>query len=103
MFTFHELNNKDAFAYLCQKTSLFQFFDHVYVFGSMINSDAIPNDIDLLLVYSSFSGKIIDEVNSIKESLEQELHIPIDLTVLSQVELKDTHFLKKIGLFKVLK
>lgn len=39
----------------------------------------------------------------IKESLEQELHIPIDLTVLSQVELKDTHFLKKFGLFKVLK
>ena len=103
MGTLHGLSNKDTIASLCQKSSLFQLFDHVYVFGSLLRSDAITNDIDLLLVYSSFSAIIIDIMISIKESLEEDFHIPIDLTVLSQAELIETDIMSMIGPVQIIK
>lgn len=83
--------------------SLFDSFDHVYIFGSILCFDVCPNDIDLLLVYSVSSPKICEEIDLIKARIEEELHFPVDLTILSQNELIETDFLSRIGKYKLIK
>ena len=75
---------------------LFNSFENIYLFGSILRSKKFPNDIDILLVYSKYSCKIITDLNSICSALEEISGIPVDLTVLSIEEEKDTKFLKRI-------
>lgn len=62
-----------------------------------MNINKIPNDIDILLIYSEYSNKIINEMSIICSVLEELSGLSVDLTVLSVKEEKDTEFLKKIN------
>ena len=83
--------------------SLFEGFEHVYLFGSIIKENSHPHDIDLLLIYSEYTNGIIDDANLITSALEREMALPLDLTVLSKEELINTHFLDRINNYVVLK
>lgn len=76
--------------------TLFDSFDNVYLFGSILNKYAIANDIDLLLIYTNYSNKIIPDLKRISSVLEDAYGLPVDLTVLSIEEERDTEFLKRI-------
>lgn len=77
---------------------LFDFFENVYLFGSAINSDLIPNDVDVLLVYNEYSDEIVNILKEISSRLEKIIGLPVDFTVLSVKEEHDLKFLKKIEL-----
>ncbi|HPG92443.1 MAG TPA: nucleotidyltransferase domain-containing protein [Clostridia bacterium] len=89
------LKNKNT-KFILQNITFFKSFDSVYLFGSTLNQNAIPKDIDLLLIYSKLSHEMINETKQIRSVLEEKLNMPVDLTVLSLDELKTTAFLKKI-------
>ena len=76
---------------------LFDGFDKVYLFGSVLEEESIPNDVDILLIYSEYSYSIIEQINNIKTTLEKSLDLSVDLTVLSVEEVLETQFLKKIS------
>ena len=86
-----------------QHISLFHSFDHVYLFGSILNGNKYPEDIDLLLVYSEYSNIIIDDMDHIYSALKEKVPLPVDLTVLSFEELIDTDFLGKVMTYLQLK
>lgn len=77
--------------------NMFELFTEVYIFGSVITNSKFPNDIDLLLVYDKYSNKIQYEKDNIYLSLEKLFNLHIDLTILSEEELKQTGFLEKVG------
>ena len=81
---------------LFNKKNIFVFFDEVYLFGSSLNNTQYPNDIDLLLVYKIYSERIQYEKENVILLLEKLLRIPIDITILSEKELKPTNFLEKL-------
>lgn len=74
---------------------LFDDFENVYLFGSILDKK-LPNDIDILLIYSKFSDNLICSTNNISNELQKILNFPIDLTVLSLEEVKEVKFLDKI-------
>jgi len=76
--------------------NIFTLFSKVYIFGSII-SNKHPNDIDLLLIYESYSEIIQTDKNTISIFLEKLSKLPIDITILSEEELTETKFLDKIG------
>ena len=85
-----------------QHIELFDDFDHIYLFGSILDENKTPNDIDLLLIYSIYSLKILNDLNTIRFVLENEIKLPLDLTVISVEEEKEMRFLDKLN-FKHLK
>ena len=76
--------------------SLFSLFSKVYIFGSSINSK-YPNDIDLLLIYKSYSNVIQQEKNTISSFFEELSGLPIDITILSEEEVEETKFLERLS------
>jgi predicted nucleotidyltransferase len=80
-----------------QYIKLFNSFNNIYLFGSILNIEKTPNDIDILLIYSEFSNNIIDDLNIIYSSFANLIDSQIDLTVLSVEEEKDTKFLKRLN------
>lgn len=86
-----------------ENITLFVLFDSVYLFGSVLNENTNPNDIDILLIYSSLFDIAINEIEAIHHVLEESCGLPIDLTVLSVEEEKETDFLKKINSYLKLK
>ena len=83
---------------IADHAALFAPFEHVYLFGSVLFPPVIPNDVDLLLIYTHYTPEISSAVKDLSCKLEQILDLPIDLTVLSIDEERDTEFLKKIKL-----
>ena len=79
-----------------QNIRLFDAFDNVYLFGSVLNADKFPNDVDLLLIYSKKTSRVLDDVKLISSVLKEKCGLPIDLTVLSIDEEKDVEFLKRL-------
>ena len=98
MCTLTDLDNNDIVTLICKNIALFDLFDGVYLFGSVLDSTKIPNDVDVLLIYSAYSDAIIEEAKRISHSLESLIGLVIDLTVLSIEEERDTQFLDKISL-----
>lgn len=93
------LNKTNYISLLIERhIKLFDSFDNVYLFGSILNINKISNDIDILLIYSEYSNKIINDLSIIRSVLEELSGLSVDLTVLSVEEEKDTEFLKKINL-----
>mgnify|MGYP002410738310 CR=1 FL=1 len=76
---------------------LFDSFKGIYLFGSIINAKKAPNDIDILLIYAKYSNNIINDVNIIYSVFANLSELPIDLTVLSVEEEKDTMFLERLN------
>lgn len=82
-------------------SDLFSFFKSVYLFGSVLNSNIIPNDLDILLVYEGDAMRVLDGVSDIRMILEKEIGLYVDLTVLSSEEVIETDFLRRINYLKV--
>lgn len=92
-----ELNmDNNIIKILTENIQVFDCFEEIYLFGSILNESVIPQDVDLLLVYSKYSNKIIEASKRICSVIEENLCLPVDLTILSLEELKNTWFLKRI-------
>lgn len=94
--TLMELKNSVT-KYIKQNISDFQSFDNIYLFGSILDNSAIPNDIDILLLYSEYSEKINLDSAILSSILENKFGLPIDLTILSINEEKETMFLSRLN------
>ena len=76
----------------------FDFFDEVYLFGSSLEKDD-PEDIDLIMVYGR--GQDVSEVAAARQKVVDALCLKwegklIDVTTLSEAELRRTRFLDRI-------
>lgn len=87
----------DILVFLKQNLDIFDAFEHVYLFGSILNENKLSNDIDILLVYEKYSFQIKSDLTIIRSLLENKFEIPIDLTALSFDEEKEVEFLHKIN------
>ncbi len=90
-------NMKKVEETLLKNRKIFVFFDEVYLFGSSICNHKESNDIDLLLVYKTYSDEVIYNKNTIISYLNRIFKNPIDITILSKNELWETQFLKKLN------
>ena len=68
----------------------------IYIFGSVLDSNRIPNDIDILLIYDEYTDDVKYASKHIKNVLESEFDIPMDLVLLSTQEEKEVKFLSRI-------
>lgn len=89
-------SNKNIPELIRQHITLFNSFEHVYLFGSALDPGIIPNDIDILVIYTDYSNKIGDDLRLISDKLGLASGVRIDLTALSVEEEIDTAFLEKI-------
>ena len=76
---------------------LFDEYDKLYLFGSILESDKHSNDIDILLLYSVFPAKMQENIIQIYKYLEGMSGYPLDITVLSFEEEKDTKFIDRLN------
>ena len=97
MCTLTDLDNNDIVILIRENIALFNLFDGVYLFGSVLDGTKIPNDVDVLLIYSEYSDVIIEETKQISYLLEGLTGLAVDLTVLSTEEERDTQFLGRIS------
>ena len=104
MNTLAKNNTKNNFLEFFNKnTELFELFEELYLFGSTLKVNIIPNDVDVLLIFSTYNDRILESVKQIQIIFETAFFIPLDLTILSSEELIETNFLKKINGFIKLK
>lgn len=97
MDTLRNSHTSDNICYFIKKyINLFNAFDNVYLFGSILNKKE-PSDIDILLIYSAYSSGILTHINTIYTAFESLTELPLDLTVLSVNEEQDTRFLEKLN------
>lgn len=76
----------------------FDYFDSIYLFGSILDITKAPNDIDILLIYSEHSKNIVCDVKSIRYVLSNISGLPIDLTVLGIEEERQIQFISRLNL-----
>ena len=88
--------NKDIIQSVKQNMVLFRCFKNVFLFGSILDDESIPNDIDILLIYNMYIDEIKDEIINISSVLGRVCGLSVDLTVLSVDEEKDIGFLERI-------
>ena len=88
--------DKDIPKLINERIALFDSFENVSLFGSVLKGEMFHNDIDILAIYKKYSNKINNDILTILDELEKASGLPIDLTVLSVEEEKDTTFLEKI-------
>ena len=97
MGTLTDLDNNRVVMAIRENVTLFDLFDEVYLFGSVLDGTKKPNDVDLLLIYSDYSDVMIDEIKKISHLLERLIGLAVDLTILSTEEVCDTQFLGRIS------
>lgn len=76
---------------------MFQSFENIYIFGSILNEKKKPNDIDLLLIYKDFSSSILIDLRKIRNTFKQLYGFYFDLTVLSENEAEESKFIIKLN------
>lgn len=76
---------------------LFESFKEVYLFGSILNESSLPNDIDVLLVYTDFSSEISINLDKVVILFDQLYDISFDLTVLSECEEDESNFVNRLN------
>ena len=74
----------------------FDVFKHIYLFGSVLDVNRFPNDIDVLLIYDVYTDEVRQATKHIKNILEKEFEIPVDLTLLNVNEEKEVGLLSRI-------
>lgn len=90
-------HTRDNISYFINKyVYLFNVFDSVYLFGSILDKKE-PNDVDILLIYSVYSSEILTHIKIIHSAFESLIKLPLDLTVLSVNEEHGTQFLRKLN------
>ena len=90
-------NNNDIINIIIDSIMLFDEFDEVYIFGSILNPNKFSNDVDLLLLYSTFSSNLVEKEIQISEFLEKISGCHLDITVLSFEEEKDINFIDRLN------
>lgn len=88
--------NRLTFDVIEKNITVFHHFDSVYLFGSILDGEKFPNDIDVLLIYSKHSDEIKNEMTIFSSLVEQECGLHVDFTVLSVEEVNETGFIKRI-------
>ena len=76
---------------------MFQSFENIYLFGSVLNEKKKPNDIDLLLIYKDFSSSLLIELSKIRNTFKQLYGFYFDLTVLSENEAEESKFIIRLN------
>lgn len=71
-------------------------FKHVFLFGSVLKTNKIHNDIDVFIIYEKCSALIIHDLNLFSNELEQKSGMLVDITSLSIEEEKEIQFLDRI-------
>ena len=89
-------SSKSIIIQLEESVDLFKYFEHVYLFGSVLELNNRYNDVDILLIYRKYSTEIERELKKINNKLEKECESAIDLTVLDCEEEKEAQFLKRL-------
>ena len=89
-------SSKSIIIQLEESVDLFKCFEHVYLFGSVLELNNRYNDVDILLIYREYSTEIEQELKKINNELEKECKAAIDLTVLNCEEEKEIQFLKRL-------
>ena len=74
---------------------LLKDIEHAYLFGSLLDANKKPNDIDVLIIYSDYTDKIRKQLQEFAKALKSDSGLPVDLTVLSYEEEKEVQFLKR--------
>lgn len=74
----------------------FDSFNHVYLFGSTLDSTTTNNDIDILVIYTEYSSDFGNDLMLFSNELEKECGMIVDITALSIEEEKEIKFLKRI-------
>lgn len=90
-----QLKNK-VLKFINHHMILFETFNHVYLFGSVLGSSNCQNDVDILIIYEKYSKELEKALRIIQEELEKEINLSVDLTALSIREEEETEFLEKI-------
>ena len=92
-----EYKNAHIIEKIISNIYLFNRFNSVYLFGSLLLNDRLKiSDIDILLVYDLFSNDILDSEKLIRSKLNCLTGYEIDLIILSSFELEELHFLDKL-------
>lgn len=86
----------NIFEIIKELTIVVDQFKEVYIFGSILNPDVIPNDIDILIIYSKPSEGLNFALEKFLNALDSKVDLPVDLTVLSFEEEAETSFLSRI-------
>ena len=74
---------------------LLKDIEHAYLFGSVLDANKKPNDIDVLIIYTDYTDKIRKQLQEFAKALKSDSGLPVDLTVLSYEEEKEVQFLKR--------
>lgn len=99
MDTLTALNTKNSIIQaILYHIELFESFENVFLFGSVINENRSPNDIDLLLIYKSFSSRILINLDKIRTTFDQLYGFAFDITVLSENEEEESKFISRLNL-----
>lgn len=76
--------------------SLLHAAEAVYLFGSVLNANKMPNDIDILIIYLEYTTTIHHQAKEFTEKIENATGLAVDLTILSAEEEKEVRFLERI-------
>ncbi len=88
--------NNDIIERVRKHITPFNSFKHVFLFGSALESNAINNDIDILIIYIKYSNEFNNDLMLFSSELEKEIGMLVDITSLSVEEEKETKFLDRI-------
>lgn len=69
----------------------------VYLFGSVLDVDKTPNDIDILIIYLEYKNVMHQYVKEFAAKVESTSGLKVDLTMLSVEEEKEVRFLERIN------
>ena len=76
---------------------LFESFENVYLFGSLVKQGKKPEDVDLLLVYKHYLADLLLDIDKLCTVFDEKYQISLDLTILSAKEVKETNFVKRLS------
>lgn len=88
--------NKDILELIKESVSLFNSFEQVYLFGSILKPRVQSNDIDILVIYKEYSKELGNNLRVFSEKIEKAIGMIVDLTALSYEEEKEVAFLERI-------
>lgn len=88
--------NNDIIERVRKHITLFNSFENVFLFGSVLEPNTINNDIDILIIYIEYSNEFNNDLMLFSSELEKEIGMLVDITSLSVEEEKETEFLDRI-------
>ena len=74
----------------------FSLIDSLYIFGSILVDDVISNDVDVLVVCKDYSQKTSMQLHGLSLLIQDITGLSVDYTKLSERELEETDFLRRI-------